>query len=441
MLTRICPSLALLLALPLFPQAAPSATGTAMAEGDEAQMQTPPPVSGLAYPSAVGAETRSNYLLAGLVVNSGYDDNVLAGAGAKPVKDVTYSIMPTIAIDQTEFRQRRTFTYSPGFSFYQPTSALNEVDQNARAAFQYRLSQHTTINVQDAFQKSSTVFSQSPTDISGTPGGAPETVVAPFGERLSNAANAELSYQYSRNGMVGASGIYTLLDYPNPTQSVGLYNSDVRGASAFYSSRLSKTQYLGVTYQYVRSQSDPPVGQSEAQTQAIFPFYTVYFKSHLSLSLSGGPQYSNIIASPLPPSHSWTPAAMASIGWQRPHTNFAANYSRIVTGGGGLLGAFESSAANATARWQMARTWTAGLTASYAINKSLTPLALDANPGGHSISGQVTAQHSIGERLGAELGYQRLHQSYSGIAAIATAPDSDRVYLSISYQFRRPLGR
>jgi hypothetical protein len=34
----------------------------------------------------------------------------------------------------------------------------------------------------------------------------------------------------------------------------------------------------------------------------------------------------------------------------------------------------------------------------------------------------------------------RLHQSYD-IAALSTVPNRDRVWLSIAYQFQRPLGR
>ena len=34
-----------------------------------------------------------------------------------------------------------------------------------------------------------------------------------------------------------------------------------------------------------------------------------------------------------------------------------------------------------------------------------------------------------------------LHQNYNAIAFVTTAPNSDRVYISVSYQFTRPLGR
>jgi hypothetical protein len=49
-------------------------------------------------------------------------------------------------------------------------------------------------------------------------------------------------------------------------------------------------------------------------------------------------------------------------------------------------------------------------------------------------------QRLFGEHLNAQLGYTRLHQSYN-VTAIATNPDTNREFVSISYQFARPLGR
>ena len=57
------------------------------------------------------------------------------------------------------------------------------------------------------------------------------------------------------------------------------------------------------------------------------------------------------------------------------------------------------------------------------------------------ISGTVSAQHSIGGRLTLDVGYMHLHQSYASIAVISSAPDTNREYISFSYQFARPLGR
>jgi hypothetical protein len=404
-------------------------------------MQTPPPVSGEPFPIMVGSEARSNYLRASVNVMSAYDDNQLVGDGGHPVGDTTYSIFPTIALDQTTPRLRQTLTYSPGFTFYQRTSALNEVDQNASANFQYRPSQHTSINVRDTLLKSSSAFSQSESAISGSSQVPSANVIAPFGDRLANTLNAEFSYQFSRNGMVGGGGSLAELHYPNPSQVPGLFNSSSRGGGAFWAARLSSTQYLGTTYQYSRTQANPLNAQSATQTSTFSVFYTIYLKRTFTLSFEGGPQRSAFSQSSVPTESSWTPAVMASVGWQRSRTNFVASYSRVVTGGGGLLGAFEANTGNALVRWRTGRTWTMGAQFNSTDNKDVTPLLFTSSQGGHSLSGNVSVQHLISEHLSAECGYQRLHQSYSGIAVLSNAPDSDRVYINVSYLFTRPLGR
>lgn len=248
--------------------------------------------------------------------------------------------------------------------------------------------------------------------------------------------------------MIGASGTVTESNYPNPAEASGLYNSKSLSGSVFYSQRLTSKQYMGVTYRYSRSQSNPPntqaspvIEQSQVQTHAFLAFYTFFLNPKLSLSLSCGPQYSDASQPPSPPFSSWTPSITASIGWQRSHTNFVASYSRTVTGGLSLPGAYDSNSANASVRWQTARTWSVGAAGSYFNNKNVTPSFLSSNPGGQTISGTVSVQHSISEHLNVDLGYARFHQNYSDIAVISTAPNSNREFISISYRLMRPLGR
>jgi hypothetical protein len=448
MFQRVFLSLALVAAAPAWSQigSVPYDVPTTSAE---APMLTPPPVSVEGYPNTVGSQERSNYLTAGLHFSTAYNDNVLPAGSITPVSDFIFTILPTIALDKTTSRQHLALTYSPGFTFYQHTSALNAADQNASIHFQYRLSQHTTISLNDSFQKSTNVFDQLyPVSGGAAPSEPPTAVLAPYANQLRNTANVGVSYQFSNNGMIGASGNFMESNYPNQSQVAELYNSNSLGGSLFYNQRLSETQYIGVAYQYSRSNSSPvsvqvnPVNlQPEVQTHTIFAFYTIYFNPTLSLSLSGGPLYSNATQYPSPSSSSLTPSIMASIGWQKSHTNFVASYSRTVTGSLGLPGAFDSNSANGAARWEIMHTWTIGLAANYSNNKNITPSLPSSNPGGQTFSGTVSMQHSISEHLGVELGYARLHQNYSDIPIISTAPDSNREYISISYRFMQPLGR
>lgn len=439
MLTRISLGLALLVALPAWSQVEPSATGPPPPLEDE--MRTPPPVSGEAYPSTTNSEARSNELRAGLNFQTAYDDNVLGFASTTPVADFSYSFRPSIELDRITPRLSQTLNYSPGFTIYQHTSARNEADQNASMDLQYRLSPHAAISVRDYFEKSTNVFNQPDAGVSGSTQSLTEAVVAPFANQLGNVASAEASYQFSANRMIGAGGISSIVNYLNPAEASGLSNSNLRGGSVFYNLRLSSAQYIGMIYQYSKMKSDFARGDSETQTNTIYCFYTLYLDRALSISVSGGPQHFDVVQSSLSASASWTPALTASIGWQRSRTNLAVSYSRTVTGAGGLLGAFQSNSANASARLQLTRTWTLGLTTTYANFKNVIPLFLASNSGGHTISGSASVQHSIGEHFTTELGYARLDQSYHGVAALSADPDSDRAYISVSYQLKKPLGR
>jgi hypothetical protein len=407
----------------------------------EDPMLTPPFVSGQPYPVAPESQERSNYLRGGVVFTTAYSNNVLGSNGGNPVSDVSYTVWPTLAIDQTTSRLHWDLNYAPGFTFYQHTSSYNQADQNASLDFQYRLSPHVTFAARDSFQKSSNFFNQpdlgSSGAVSGGAQGPNQSVIAPLADRLSNFGNVGITYQFSANDMVGGSGTFSRLSYPNPTEVQGLYDSSSQAASGFYSHRVATIHYVGATYQYQRLMSYPTGPSSETQTQAILFFYTVYPKPRFSLSMFGGPQYSDT-ANPPVVSRGWTPAAGASLSWRGHFTALAASYMHVISGGGGLSGASQLNSANASIGLQFSPTLSAGVSGSYANNSILGASSLND---GHSISGTASVQRQFGERLNLQLGYTRLHQSYSNVAVLAGNPNTNRVFVSLSYQFSRPLGR
>jgi hypothetical protein len=416
-------------------------------------MRLPPPVSSEAYSAAVGSEVRSNYLYTGFTINTGYNDNVLTGSSVHPVADVSYSIWPTIALDKVTPRLHQTLTYSPGFTFYQRTTALNETDQNLSFDLQYRLSPHITANLRDTFRKSSNIFNQSSPLLGGALSGSAQTsivpIVAPYANQLNNIATPEVTYQFSRNGVVGGSGEFTNIHYSDPSEARGLANSASAGGGGFYSYRLSRTEYIGLSYQYTKTLDTIPaasgVAQSEAnsqtQTHAALLFFTIYLKPSWSLSLSGGPLHYDVSQAPFPTIRSWSPAATASMEWKGNRTSFALNYSHATGGGGGQLGAFNSNSANALARWQLTRTWIIGSGAGYGITKNVSPFMASVYPGGHSLTETIMVQRLISEHIRMECGYSHIHQSYGSATVVSNAPDANREYISFSYQFTRPLGR
>ena len=245
----------LLAACPLWAQGGAEAAATGPGGGG-GTMVTPAPVSGEGYSMGFTSETRSNYLRGGLIFSTAYQSDVTTGSNGQPVDDVSYSIFPTISLDQTRSRLHWVFTYSPGFTFYQKTSEFNQANQNLAINLRYRLSPHVTLSVADSFQKTSSVLNQPNTDLASPVSGGVyvpnNSVIAPIADTLTNTANATLTYQFAANAMVGASGTFTNLHYPNPAQVPGLSDSSSRGGSAFYTHRLAKMHYIGATYQYQR---------------------------------------------------------------------------------------------------------------------------------------------------------------------------------------------
>ncbi|MGA9352987.1 MAG: hypothetical protein WBV46_04805 [Terriglobales bacterium] len=447
MLTRACLTLALLIGAPSWAQTDTTGTTPASPVSDPT-MLTPPPVTGQSYPTALGAETRSNYLRYGVSFTSAYTDNALGGS--TPVSDVSYSITPTIALDETTPTIHSVLTYSPGFTLYQRLTSRDEADENVSLNLADRLSPHFTLTARDSLQKSSSAFNQPDFGSGGVSGGSQggnNSIIAPISPLLSNSSSVGVSYQFAANGMVGATGTFTNLHYYNTAEVSGLADSSTQSGSAFYSLRLSRLHYIGVDYQYQRLVSSSSTqGQSETQTQSVQFFYTLYLTSHISISAFGGPQYSNttqpaFLGASLPPATAWNPSVGGSFSWQGERTNVALSYSQAISGGGGLNGAVHMDSANASLRQQITRTLNASVSAAYTQNNLVSSPLLGGSNNGHSIMAAGSVSRQFGDHLTLQVGYTRLHQDYSGVAVLAATPNTNRESVSLSYQFSRPLGR
>jgi hypothetical protein len=415
----------------------------------EDQMQVPPPVAVESYPMTFVSEGRSNYLLYGLAFSTGYMDHV-QGYGVLGGSDESYSLAPVISIDTKSPRLQLVATYAPGFTFYQHTSALNESDHNASLKFKYRLSPHVTFSAEDAFVKSSNIFNQQnlgpALSVSGGTDTTNVSVMAPVGDRFSNSGTAGLNYQFSLNGMLGVSGSFTFLDYPNPSQVPGLYDSRSLAGSAFYSHRISKMHYVGATYQHQSLLSYPVEGQSKTLTDAVLLFYTLYPTSHVSISIFGGPQYSDtflpvlLLGTTSQKMSSWNPAAGASLSWQGKLTSIAFSYSHLITPGWGLSGAVLADAGNAAIQRKLSMNLSVSVDAGYARTQEINS-SMSGSSNGNSLFGTASLQRPIGQHLAVQIGYSRLHQSYAQVTALAATPNTNRFFVSLSCHFLRPLGR
>jgi len=413
----------------------------------EDRMLAPPPVSGQAYAVALDSEEHANSLHYGLTFSTGYSDNVLGAVNGHSVSDVNYSIWPTIGLDASTTRLHWDLNYAPGFTFYQHTSGRNEADQSASIGFQYRLSPHVTFSAQDNFQKSSSVFNQPSImgPVFGGGQGPNNSVVAPLADRLSNFGTVTITYQYARNDMIGAGGSFYNLHYPDLTQVTGLSDAASQSGSGFYTHRFSASHYVGVSYAYQRLMSYPSGMDYRTLTHSVFLFYTVYPSRRVSMSFFGGPQFSDTVQPGIPSLHfpafssrAWNPQVGASVNWQRRFVSTAFSYSHAVSSGGGLVGASRLDNATGGLRLQFTPSLTASLSGLYA-NNNVIGNSLGAYSG-HTYSGSAALERRIGERVGVQIGYTRLHQNYQ-VPVLAGTPDTNREFISLSYSLARPLGR
>jgi len=65
----------------------------------------------------------------------------------------------------------------------------------------------------------------------------------------------------------------------------------------------------------------------------------------------------------------------------------------------------------------------------------------DFNNGGHTLAGTFSLDWQVGEHLAFGISYARMYQSYANVPALSAVPNRNRVWLSLSYRFMRPIGR
>ncbi len=432
----------LLCSIPLWSQVEPSATGGSGVESDDTYMTMPAPVSGSFYRSVLGGH-RENYLSGGVATSASYDDNILVNDTAKPISGEVFSIYPSIGLATSTGRTRADLSYSTGFSFYQPTTDLNAVNQNLAADFQYKFSPRTTLTGQDVFMQNSSVFSQpytlSGATISGSSQSVAPIVIVPYANEITDSTGASIGYQFSRNSMIGGGGSYSLFRFTNANQDAGLFGSTSEGGSAFYSLRVTRGQSIGVRYGYLRSTFDSYSTNTDDQSSALF--YALKLGHSFSMSVSGGASYVTTSATGAPTASTWAPSGTASFGWQGTRTNVTFAYAREVSTGWGFVGAYQTDGASVSIGHKFTRKLAGSIGGSYADVQNISAIPTSSNVEGHSLFGRASLAYPLSEHMTAAADYSRIHENYSSISEIAIDPNADRVTVSLNYLFRRPLGK
>src|SRR5271166_5717965 len=215
-LLMICSGLALI-CRPAWCQKEAPETDADAGSGADAQLLIPPAVSNQSYPTEFAGDTEQNYLRGGFTFSSAYTSNV-TGTSNSPTGDMSYSLWPNLAINRVTPTLHLVFSYSPGFTIYQKTSAYDQANQNLAFALQDRISPRLSLSLQETFQKSSNVFDRpTPLGASALSGAPPATglgVIPPLANQNDNATSAQLAYQLGETSSLGVTGNYVTLRYP-----------------------------------------------------------------------------------------------------------------------------------------------------------------------------------------------------------------------------------
>jgi hypothetical protein len=397
---------------------------------------------------------RTNYLNTGVSIGTAFDDNTLS-TSSDHTSDFGYSVLPYIGLKQSRGRLKWTLDYAAGFTVNQQLSNRNQGSHNLGIESEYQLSPHVNLVVRDHFLKTTGFFDQMNRAYDGASGTILQTpnqaVITPLANETSNSATAEITYQFGRDSQIGGSGTFYLSHYNDAPAGTALIDSNTQEVEAFYNHRLFDRDSIGVTYRFLRLTFSPVF--NNVLVHSVLATYSFRPRPNLSLSFFVGPQYTNtqseliaytmqlpvVFLSAIPISQtSWSPAVGGSFSWNGQRTSFVTDASRMINDGGGLLGAVHFTTFGAAVRRQLSRDYTARMGVVYGLSNQVGSSALSYSSL-KSATGNFSLSRRIGTNFGLTLGYARDYQ-------LDNAPGSsninhNRAWITISYEFSRPMGR
>jgi hypothetical protein len=417
-------------------------------------------LNGETGPLGTLTESEENELSLGIGVGGSYYGTASSN-NASQENVGSYTVTPNIAI--TERRPRTSFMlqYSPGFT-YSPQGG-NQLMQTSLDSLQYRITEKLTLQLGERYMRMNSWFTGldvNPTATTGNVIQQPnESILTTQTVETTSLTTLNLVYQASDSTVIGMGGSFITGNFSNVqvTLNQPLFNSNSGTGSVYIQHRVYGNNWLGITGTFQRIVTSGGVKEG-ADNPSLQIFYTFAPSAHTSLSLFGGPSYFSsqaetsilILGVPIPvtiPTKGWGEQGGATAGWRGPRTSLSATYMHRVSDGGGLSGAVSSDSATGNFRRQLTEKWTANMSLIYGHNTSESILF-----GGtfKRISGTANLNWLMSDHFSMAFSFARDHldSSFNNLAGTGAAPttvtnqtlDNNRAWVSISYNFTRPLG-
>jgi hypothetical protein len=401
-------------------------------------------------PALLSEMERSNYLRAGLNVGATYDDNpLLLSAGA--VGEASVSIFPNIKIDESTSRLRWTLGYAGGLTVNQRFTNQDQGSHNVIFDSGFRLSPHVNLRVAESFSLTTGFFDAGGNAEGVAYSGPNVSLITPLATQRSSLTTVETNYHFALNDLIGASGSFYDLHFTNVAAGTAytLTDSQTASGSAFWLHRLFGSDWGGVSYRFDRITFDP---SGETRVHSFLATDTVSLSKRLTLTGFVGPQYSEndglapVTFTPTQ-QNQWSVAGGAEGSWKNQNTSVSGGYSRMISDGGGVLGAVRLQTVHANFRRQLTPGWAMTLTGSHGANQSLTVPYVTSADSVSLTSAGVSVERNVGKSMGLRMGYSHDFQQLSDVpGATPTSPlqtldaSRNRFFVTFSYQWAKPLG-
>ena len=403
-----------------------------------------------------GERMGDNHWQAGIGATGTYDDNLLSLPSPR-IGGLSYLLFSRLGVELSRRRLLFKADYEGGYSLNQRFSAYDEGSHSAKLDLRYRLSPHVTLRVADRFAYTTSFFSQI-ADLNTGTGIIQQPnvgIITPFSRHTDNLATGQLTYQYSAGDMVGVNATSDISSFQAaPAGAPALLNSRSEEGDAFYSHRFTPRNWSGIGYTYQRISFQPAI--ENLNSHSILLYHTIYLKRNVVLGFFAGPEYSQLdsqivstnvtlpyvsVNSTAVSQDRWSVAGGGSFNWTGPHSSFQASGVRKVSDGGGLLGAVDITNGIAAMRRQVKRNSTVEFNVIYVGSHSLDRGTTTFFGDLKSVSGSLSWEQDVGPHFATVFGYSRDYQEQSASAQPSENVNHNRGWVTVSYRFRRPLGR
>ncbi len=425
-----------------------------------AQSTAPDVGDGQAVPLVLpGEHNKTNLLTARMTLTNFYDSNI-GSTATNQVGNFSWFIQPQLAVMVSRPHVDCSFNYSPALTIDQRFRDNDLFAHNLGLDLKYRPTRRMTLRVRESLRVETHLLdrlTQRPSNPEFSVLDQPnDLVLTPPARRIYEEAGVDVGYLVDPYTIIGISGNFAQSRFRNlPDQAPvagSLIDSQFGGGRAFFSHRLSRRHSVGAMYQLQSYLFQG--GQARAITHSILYTHSIALTPSMLLSFFAGPEFSrlhnqllvNIDLGALIGQFSintFTKPTSFSGGatyqWTGKRTVFLGTLVDRVSDGGGLFGVSRFKAVTGDVRRRLGPRLTAGLGLSYGTTSALGLSSSFSSS--TTLSATSSLSWSVSQHVGLELRYARQRQGGYSSSILLPPGDHNLFYVSLTYQFTRPLGR